>query len=329
MSIILGLETSCDETAAAVVKDGRIVLASELNSQTDIHAKFGGVVPEVAARYHLESVNEIIDLALTNSGVRPEDLDAVACTQGPGLIGTLLVGLSAAKAISWVFQKPLLAVDHLYAHICANYIDTDLAPPFICLLVSGGHTQTIHVKTHKDWEILGQTLDDAAGEAYDKVARLLGLGYPGGPMVDKMAQEGNPLAFKFPEGNVKGYDFSFSGLKTSVLRTVEKLPQPLPVNDLAASFQDAVNRVLFKKTVQAARELQVGKIVLAGGVAANKDLRRRFTELSGEGDISVFIPAMKYCTDNAAMVASCAYFAGVETSLDCMAYSRQSSGATL
>lgn len=326
MSIILGLETSCDETAAAVVKDGRIVLASELNSQTGIHQKFGGVVPEVAARYHLESVNEIIDLALTKSGIAPEDLDAVACTQGPGLIGTLLVGLSAAKAISWVFQKPLLAVDHLYAHICANYIDTDLAPPFVCLLVSGGHTQIIHVKTHKDWVILGQTLDDAAGEAYDKVARLLGLGYPGGPMVDKRAQSGDPRAFKFPEGSVKGYDFSFSGLKTSVLRTVEKLPPPLPVDDLAASFQDAVNRVLFRKTVEAARELQVSKIVLAGGVAANKDLRRRFSSLEDDRDISVFVPAMKYCTDNAAMVASCAYFAGVETGLDCMAYSRQALG---
>lgn len=324
MSIILGLETSCDETAAAVVRDGRIVLASELNSQTCIHQKFGGVVPEVAARYHLESVNEIIDLALTKSGVAPEDIDAVACTQGPGLIGTLLVGLSAAKAISWAFQKPLLAVDHLYAHICANYIDTDLSPPFICLLVSGGHTQIIHVKSHKDWVILGQTLDDASGEAYDKVARLLGLGYPGGPMVDKVAQLGDSRAFKFPEGTVKGYDFSFSGLKTAVLRTVEKLPQPLPINDLAASFQDAVNRVLFRKTVQAARELAVGKIVLAGGVAANSDLRRRFNELNDTGEISVFVPALKYCTDNAAMVASCAYFAGVETGLDCMAYSRQS-----
>jgi N6-L-threonylcarbamoyladenine synthase len=322
MSIILALETSCDETAAAVVRDGRIVLASELNSQTGIHQKFGGVVPEVAARYHLESVNEIVDLALTKSGIAPQDLDAVACTQGPGLIGTLLVGLSAAKAISWVFQKPLLAVDHLYAHICANYIDTDLSPPFVCLLVSGGHTQIIHVKTHEDWEILGQTLDDAAGEAYDKVARLLGLGYPGGPMVDKMAKDGDSRAFKFPEGAVKGYDFSFSGLKTSVLRTVEKLPQPLPVADLSASFQDAVNRVLFKKTLQAAQELNLDKIVLAGGVAANSDLRRRFSDLNG-GDISVFIPSMKYCTDNAAMVASCAYFAGVETGLDCMAYSRQ------
>ena len=323
MSIILGLETSCDETAAAVVKDGRIVLASELNSQTGIHKKFGGVVPEVAARYHLESVNEIIDLALKKSGVEPKDLTAIACTQGPGLIGTLLVGLSAAKAISWVLQKPLLTVDHLYAHICANFINTDLEPPFICLLVSGGHSQVIHVKAHKDWEILGQTLDDAAGEAYDKVARLLGLGYPGGPMIDKVAREGDPRAFKFPEGTVKGYDFSFSGLKTAVLRTVEKLEKPLPVNDLAASFQDAVNRVLFRKTHQAAVELNVNKIVLAGGVAANKDLRRRFIELNDEGEIKVFMPDMQYCTDNAAMVASCAFFAGVETGLDCMAYSRQ------
>lgn len=323
MTIILGLETSCDETAAAVVRDGRAVLASELNSQTGIHKKFGGVVPEVAARYHLESVNEVIQQALTRSGVAPEDLDAIACTQGPGLIGTLLVGLSAAKAISWVLQKPLLTVDHLYAHICANYINTDLEPPFICLLVSGGHSQVIHVKTHKDWMILGQTLDDAAGEAYDKVARLLGLGYPGGPMIDKTAQNGNSKAFKFPEGTVKDYDFSFSGLKTAVLRTVEKLDQPLPVDDLAASFQDAVNRVLFRKTHKAAQELNVNKIVLAGGVAANKDLRRRFTELNEQGAIRVFMPDLQYCTDNAAMVASCAYFAGVETGLDCMAYSRQ------
>lgn len=330
MSIILGLETSCDETAAAVVKDGRIVLASELNSQTAIHKKYGGVVPEVAARYHLESVNQVIELALKKSGIEPQDLDAVACTQGPGLIGTLLVGLSAAKAISWVFNKPLLAVDHLYAHICANYIDTELAPPFICLLVSGGHTQIIHVKTHKDWQILGQTLDDAAGEAYDKVARLLGLGYPGGPQIDRMAQAGNPKAFRFPEGNVKDYDFSFSGLKTAVLRTVEKMEKPLPVSDLAASFQDAVNRVLFRKTHQAALRLNADRIVLAGGVAANQDLRRRFIAVNDDANssISVFVPALKYCTDNAAMVASCAYFAGVETGLDCMAYSRQASGET-
>lgn len=323
MALILGLETSCDETAAAIVRDGRTVLASELNSQTDIHKKYGGVVPEVAARYHLESVNEVIDLALDKAGVGIHELDAIACTQGPGLIGTLLVGLSAAKAISWVTQKPLLAVDHLYAHICANYIDTDLSPPFICLLVSGGHSQVIHVKAHRDWLILGETLDDAAGEAYDKVARLLGLGYPGGPQIDKVARDGDSRAFKFPEGAVKGYDFSFSGLKTAVLRTVEKLDQPLPVSDLAASFQDAVNRVLFRKTHQAAKELGVSKIVLAGGVAANSDLRKRFTQLSEESEIKVFMPAMKYCTDNAAMVASCAHFAGVEAGLDCMAYSRQ------
>jgi N6-L-threonylcarbamoyladenine synthase len=324
MSIILGLETSCDETAAAVVRDGRTVLASELNSQTNIHQKYGGVVPEVAARYHLESVNDVIAQALAKSGVKPEELTAIACTQGPGLIGTLLVGLSAAKAISWVLQKPLLTVDHLYAHICANYINTELEPPFICLLVSGGHSQVIHVKAHKDWEILGQTLDDAAGEAYDKVARLLGLGYPGGPMIDKTAQSGNPRAFNFPDGKVKEYDFSFSGLKTAVLRTVEKMEKPLPVSDLAASFQDAVNRVLFRKTHKAAVELNVDKIVLAGGVAANKDLRRRFAELNDAGAIKVFMPDLQYCTDNAAMVASCAHFAGVETGLDCMAYSRQS-----
>jgi len=336
VTVILGLETSCDETACAIVKDGRQVLASKLHSQTEIHKQYGGVVPEIAARYHLESVNTVIEEAVESSGLSLQEIDAVACTQGPGLIGTLLVGLSAAKALSWVLRKPLLAVDHLYAHICANYIDSDLEPPFISLLVSGGHTQLVFVRDYDNWEVLGQTLDDAAGEAYDKVARLLELGYPGGPQIDRAAQNGNAAAFKFPEGAVKNFDFSFSGLKTAVLRTVEKLDEPLPVADLAASFQDAVNRVLFKKTIRAATELNIAKIVLAGGVAANKDLRKRFEAVraveSSRGEheetqigarFSVYMPDLKYCTDNAAMVAAAAYFAGIEQTLSCTAYSRQ------
>ena len=330
--MILGLETSCDETACAIVKDGREVLSSLLVSQCDIHERFGGVVPEVAARHHVETVNKLISMALEEAALSRDELDAIACTNGPGLIGNLLVRLSAAKALSWAWEKPLLTVDHLFSHVCANFIDTDLKPPFVCLLVSGGHTQIMHFKTFDEWSMLGQTLDDAAGEAYDKVARLLGLGYPGGPAVDRVATEGDPKRFRFPEGVVDGFDFSFSGLKTAVLRTVEKLKNEsdsLPVADLAASFQDAVNRVLVKKTIAASRECGVESIVLAGGVAANRDLRSRLALAAEEGacdnecgSFKVFMPALRYCTDNAAMVASAAYFCREPAGLDAGAYSR-------
>lgn len=347
MGVVLALETSCDETAAAIVRDGRQVLSSKLVSQTGIHRQYGGVVPEVAARYHLEDINQVIQETLTDAGLRPDQLDAIACTNGPGLIGTLLVGLSAAKALSWSWGLPLITVDHLYSHVCANFLDTELEPPFICLLVSGGHTQVMHFNDYHDWRILGQTLDDAAGEAYDKVARLLALGYPGGPAIDKTARDGNPRAFRFPEGVVSGYDFSFSGLKTAVLRTVEKLPvKPdsgktceisAQTADLAASFQDAVNRVLVKKTFKAMQEFGVDKVALAGGVAANSDLRRRFSEAACElagsanqsagsadgGTVKVYMPPIKYCTDNAAMVAAGAHFSGTSVNLDATAYSRQ------
>lgn len=320
MTVLLGLETSCDETAAAIVKDGRELLSSCLVSQTPIHQKFGGVVPEVAARSHVQTVNLMIDEALAKANITFEQLDGIACTRGPGLIGTLLIGLSAAKALSWSWNLPLKTVDHLFAHVCANFIGTDLEPPFVALLVSGGHTQILHFKNFNDIEIIGETLDDAAGEAYDKVGRLLGLGYPGGPVIDKLAAHGNPAAFKFPEGVVKGYDFSFSGLKTAVLRQVEKLPQPLPVDDLCASFQEAVTRVLVKKTLKAADELGLKTIVLAGGVAANRELRSKFEKASG---YRVFFPSNHLCTDNAAMVAAAAFFHGEDAKLSVGVYSRQ------
>lgn len=323
MTVLLGLETSCDETAAAIVKDGRQLLSSCLVSQTQIHQKFGGVVPEVAARSHVQTINLMIDEALEKANLKYSDLDGIACTRGPGLIGTLLIGLSAAKALSWSWNLPLKTVDHLFAHVCANFIDTDLEPPFVALLVSGGHTQILHFRNFDDIEILGETLDDAAGEAYDKVGRLLGLGYPGGPVIDKLAKAGNPNAFKFPEGVVKGYDFSFSGLKTAVLRQVEKLTkdaEPLPVEDLCASFQEAVTRVLVKKTLKAAEELNLKTIALAGGVAANRELREKFQKASG---YTLFSPSNHLCTDNAAMVAAAAFFHSQNAKLNVGAYSRQ------
>lgn len=319
MSIILALETSCDETAGAVVKDGRKVLSNCVESQIKVHEKFGGVVPEVAARHHLESINSVVEKTLSLANVSQKELTHIACTNGPGLVGTLLVGLSCAKALAWSWSKPLITVDHLLSHVCANYLDTDLEPPFICLLVSGGHTQLMKFESYDKATLLGQTLDDAAGEAYDKVARLLNLDYPGGPAIDKAAQSGDSKAFKFPEGNVSGYNFSFSGLKTAVLRTVEKFDEPLPKEDLAASFQDAVNRVLFKKSMKALEEFNLNKIVLAGGVAANSNLRARFKELN---EAQVFMPQMKYCTDNASMVGSAAHFMGEVSGLDASVYSR-------
>jgi N6-L-threonylcarbamoyladenine synthase len=317
--ILLGLETSCDETAAAVVKNGRQVLSTKLVSQIEIHNQFGGVVPEVAARRHVELLNQVVDSALEEASLKPEQLTGIVCTAGPGLIGTLLVGLSAAKALSWAWNLPLITVDHLYSHVCANYIDTDLEPPFIALLVSGGHTQILHFDSYERGTILGQTIDDAVGEAFDKVGRLLGLPYPGGPVIDRLASEGNAKAFAFPEGVVDGYDFSFSGLKTSVLRAVEKSEPPLPVADLAASFQSAVVRVLVKKTLRAQKEFNAPRIVLAGGVAANSQLRSELQTLS---PVPVYLPANKYCTDNAAMVASAGFYFKTPAELNVHAYSR-------
>ena len=326
---IMAIETSCDETACSIVKNGREVISNVVASQIKTHEKYGGVIPEIAAREHLEAINIVIEEAFEQCDLKPQNITAFAGTVGPGLVGSLLVGLNATKTLALVNDKPFIGVNHLNAHVCANYIDTDLKPPFIALLVSGGHTQIIEVKSPSEQKILGETIDDAVGEAYDKVARLIGLPYPGGPLLDKMAREGNPKAYKLPEGKVEGYDFSFSGLKTAVLRLVQKLEKEEIKNgkwkmengkfdsslftlhpslvDVCASFQETVSATLLKKVKHALEDRGYKQVVLAGGVAANSEIRKKFFELEGQG-YKVNAPAMKYCTDNAAMVASCAYF---------------------
>lgn len=305
---IMAIESSCDETACAIVKNGREVISNVVASQIKTHAQYGGVIPEIAAREHLEAINVVIDEAFKQANMTPDKITAFAGTVGPGLVGCLLVGLNAAKTLALVHDKPFIGVNHLNAHLCGNYIDTDLKPPYIALLVSGGHTQIIDVKSYSEQKIIGETIDDAVGEAYDKVARLIGLPYPGGPVLDKLAIEGNPFAFKLPEAKVDGYNFSFSGLKTAVLRLVKSFDgKELPVNDICASFQECVSSTLFKKVKKALLESGYKQVVIAGGVAANSEIRKKIFSLENEG-YKVNAPAMKYCTDNAAMVASCAYF---------------------
>jgi len=305
---IMAIESSCDETACAIVKNGREVIANIVASQIDIHKEYGGVIPEIAAREHLNSINPVIEEALIQSGLKMEDITAFAGTTGPGLVGCLLVGLNAAKTLALVHDKPFIGVNHLKAHICANYIDTNLKPPYIALLISGGHTQIIEVTSHKSINIIGETIDDAVGEAFDKVARLLGLPYPGGVKLDKMSQNGNPNAFKFPISKVDGFDFSFSGLKTAALREIKKMEgTQFSKEDFCASFQSCIAQTLLKKVKLALEKYPYNQIVLAGGVAANSEIRRVFLNLKNEG-YNIFIPQLKYCTDNASMVASCAYF---------------------
>lgn len=312
---IMAIESSCDETACAIVKNGREVIANVVASQIKTHAKFGGVIPEIAAREHMDSINIVIDEAFRqakeNAGLNPSDITAFAGTVGPGLVGCLLVGLNAAKTLALTYDKPFIGVNHLNAHLCGNYLDTDLKPPFMALLVSGGHTQIIDVKSYSEQRIIGETIDDAVGEAYDKVARLIGLPYPGGPKLDKLAQEGNPKAYRLPEGKVEGLNFSFSGLKTAVLRLVKELKSntdmEFPTADVCASFQECVSSTLLKKVKKALENSGYNQVVIAGGVAANSEIRRKIFNLENEG-YKVFAPPMKYCTDNAAMVASCAYF---------------------
>ena len=309
-SLIMAIESSCDETACAIVKGGREVLANIVASQIKTHEKYGGVIPEIAAREHLEAVNVIVEEAFKQAGVTGNDISAFAGTVGPGLVGCLLVGLNATKSLALAYDKPFIGINHLNAHLAANFIDTDLEPPFMALLVSGGHTQIIDVKSYTDMEIIGETIDDAVGEAYDKVARLIGLPYPGGPKLDKLAQEGNPFAFQLPEGKVDGYNFSFSGLKTAVLRLVKSFTDkslPLPTTDICASFQECVSSTLLKKFKSALNERGYKQVVLAGGVAANSEIRKKIFALQDEG-YKVFAPIMKYCTDNASMVASAAFF---------------------
>ncbi|MBW4647834.1 MAG: tRNA (adenosine(37)-N6)-threonylcarbamoyltransferase complex transferase subunit TsaD [Kastovskya adunca ATA6-11-RM4] len=316
MAIVLAIETSCDETAVAVVND-RVCCSSVVASQIPIHQKYGGIVPEVASRCHVETLNDAIAQALAEANIDWEAIDGVAATCAPGLVGALLVGFTAAKSLALVRNKPFLGVHHLEGHIYASYLsELDLEPPFICLLVSGGHTSLIYVKDCGYYETLGETRDDAAGEAFDKVARLLQLGYPGGPIIDKLAKEGNPLAFPLPEGKVSlagggyhPYDSSFSGLKTAVLRLVQKLQQEhsqLPVNDLAASFQETVAKALTKRAIACALNYGVNTIAVGGGVAANSGLRSHLQAAAKERHLRVIFPPLKYCTDNAAMIGCAA-----------------------
>lgn len=315
--LIFAIESSCDETAAAIVKDGRKVISNVVASQIKTHAAFGGVIPEVAAREHLNAINLVIDetfeIAKRDFQIKPTDIDAFASTVGPGLVGCLLVGLNAAKALSLVYNKPYIGVNHLQGHVCANFLETDLTPPFICLLVSGGHTQVIKVENYDKQDVIASTIDDATGEVYDKVARLMGLEYPGGIKLDKLAQTGNPKAFLLPKARVGENEFSFSGLKTAVLRLIQGFGEnDIPTNDVCASFQENITSTLINKTRKLADKCGIKKIVLSGGVAANSELRKKLFALQSEG-YETFAPNMKFCTDNAAMVASCAYFNPIKT----------------
>lgn len=312
--ILLGIESSCDETSAAVVVNGRKVLSNIIATQVKLHAEYGGVVPEIASRKHVELIIPVIDKAIKDAGITLNDVDAISVTYGPGLVGTLLVGISAAKAIAFSLDKPLIGVNHIEGHIAANYIaNPELEPPFICLVASGGHSHVVHVKGYRDFVVLGRTRDDAAGEAFDKIARVLGLGYPGGPAIEKGAVSGNPEAFNFPRVKFSDvpYDFSFSGLKTAVINTVNQFEQkgmPVPVADICASFQNAVVDVLVGNTLSAALDCNSPVICIAGGVAANSSLRERMTTACLENGISLHYPPVLLCTDNAAMIASAAYF---------------------
>lgn len=323
--IILGIETSCDETAASVVRNGREVLSNVISSQIDLHKLYGGVVPEIASRKHIEKIIQVIEEAIKEANITLQDVEAIAVTYGPGLVGALLVGVSAAKAISFATGIPLIGVHHIEGHISANYIENEeLAPPFICLVVSGGHTHLVVVKDYGKYEIIGRTRDDAAGEAYDKVARAIGLGYPGGPKIDLLAKEGNPDAIKFPRAKVNGaiYDFSFSGLKSSVLNYINSCQmKEIEINkaDVAASFQKAVVDVLVSHSVDAAKEYCIDRFAIAGGVASNSSLRETFVKTCHEKGLKFYQPSPIFCTDNAAMIAVAGYFeylAGTRHGLD-------------
>ncbi len=306
MSVVLAIETSCDETAVSVVRNGVEVLSNVVSSQIDLHAKFGGVVPEVASRAHLESLELVVNQAITDAGIAVEEIGAVAATHGPGLIGALLVGVSAAKALALAWGVPYVGVNHMEGHLFAALLqEPNLPLPAVVLLVSGGHTMIVHMKQLGSYEIVGSTIDDAAGEAFDKVARYLGLGYPGGPIIDRLAVDGDPAAISFPRAMPGELDFSFSGLKTAVINYVRKEPSTSN-EDIAASFQQAVVDVLVDKTLSAARQLGAASACLGGGVAANSALRSRFAEACNEAEISYLVPEREFCTDNAAMIASAA-----------------------
>ncbi|MCD8368923.1 MAG: tRNA (adenosine(37)-N6)-threonylcarbamoyltransferase complex transferase subunit TsaD [Clostridiales bacterium] len=311
---ILAIESSCDETAAAVVRNGREVLSNVIASQIALHTQFGGVVPEIASRKHIEKINQVITQALDDAHVTLEEITAIGVTYGPGLVGALLVGVAEAKAIAYAAKKPLVGVHHIEGHISANYIENrDLEPPFICLVVSGGHTHLVVVKDYGVFDMIGRTRDDAAGEAFDKVARAVGLGYPGGPKVDRAAREGNPHAIEFPRAKVEGspYDFSFSGLKSATLNYINKAKmtgQEIPVADLAASFQNAVVEALVSRAILAAKEYGYDRLAIAGGVASNSALRAGMKRACEEAGIRFYSPSPILCTDNAAMIGAAAYY---------------------
>ena len=311
---VLAIESSCDETAAAVVVNGREVLSNVISSQIDIHKLYGGVVPEIASRKHIEKINQVIQEALEESDKTMEDIDAVCVTYGPGLVGALLVGVGAAKALAYATHKPLVGVHHIEGHISANFIENkDLEPPFLCLVASGGHSHLVIVKEYGEYEILGRTRDDAAGEAFDKVARAIGLGYPGGPKIDKLAKEGDPDAIEFPKASIDGapYDFSFSGVKSAVLNYINgcKMKQ-VPYNeaDIAASFQKAVVGVLVDHTMKAAKDYGIKKVAIAGGVACNSALRQAMEDACQKRGYKFYRPSPILCTDNAAMIGAAGYY---------------------
>ncbi len=310
--IVLGVESSCDETAVAIVRDGKEVLSNVVLSQIDIHTKFGGVVPEIASREHVYNVSMVFEEAFKRANLTPNDIDLIAVTKGPGLIGSLLVGLNAAKTLALIYNKPLIGINHLAGHIYANSIEHDMKFPSIALLVSGGNTELIYMKDHFDFEIIGETLDDAVGEAYDKVARVVGIGYPGGPLVDKLAHLGNDT-YKLPRvtlGN-DNYNFSFSGLKSAVINlnhNANQRGEEINVNDLCCSFQEAVTDVLVMKSLKACKEYNVKQLIVAGGVSANKGLKEKLNKTNDNPDLEICIPSIKYCTDNAVMIACAGYY---------------------
>lgn len=313
-TLILAIESSCDETAASVVKNGREILSNIISSQIALHTLYGGVVPEIASRKHIEKINQVIEEALKQAQVTLEDIDAVGVTYGPGLVGALLVGVAEAKAIAYAAKKPLVGVHHIEGHIAANYIEhPDLEPPFLCLVVSGGHTHLVHVEDYGKFKIIGRTRDDAAGEAFDKVARAIGLGYPGGPKIDKVSREGNPEAIVFPRAHIEEapYDFSFSGVKSAVLNYINGCKmkgEEYSQADIAASFQKAVTDVLVGNAMHAVEEYGDRKFAIAGGVASNSALRAAMAEACKEKGVEFYYPSPIYCTDNAAMIGVAAYY---------------------
>lgn len=311
---VLAIETSCDETAAAVVRNGREVLSNIISSQIELHKVYGGVVPEIASRKHIEKINQVIDEALTTAGMSMDEIDAIGVTYGPGLVGALLVGVAEAKAISFATKKPLIGVHHIEGHVSANYIENkELEPPFLCLIVSGGHSHLVLVNDYGQYQIIGRTRDDAAGEAFDKVARAIGLGYPGGPKIDKLSLEGKKEAITFPRANIEDapYDFSFSGLKSAVLNYINSCEMKgIEINraDIAASFQEAVIDVLVTKTIKAAKDYNMKRVAIAGGVAANNHLREAMIKACKKNDLAFYYPSPIFCTDNAAMIGTAAYY---------------------